>query len=270
MPPLIIAALGTVIYALIGSTAVSVQNSNQPVSPAASNEVVTPSPTEVPPTPAPTETPEEPGLIDSLLNRETQAAEMPEERISGIFTSTVQYWNDDIIRWSKEHEMDPDLIATIMQIESCGNDRAVSFSGVRGLFQVTGQNMGGLDPYNPDHAMAKGPGKVLKDQLAAANGDIRAAFAGYNGGPWARQWIAGEISRDKFIANYRSHPSGRWRALSSVMQKVNEVERYAQWSNIYFEAKDGQTETLTTWLDIGGGRMCNEAAAHLGLPPVHQ
>ena len=181
----------------------------------------------------------------------------PECKLADSFTPQVKHWEEEICRWSTEHQLDPDLIATLMQIESCGNSKAVSATGVRGLFQVTGANLDGQNPFNPDVSMAKGPGKVLKNELRATNGDIRAAMAGYNGGGLARKYIAGDINREDFISSLRAHGSGLWRSNSKALAKVNEVERYAQWSGIYFEAKENKSETLNEWLDLGGSRLCN-------------
>jgi hypothetical protein len=187
-------------------------------------------------------------------------------RISDTFTPEVKYWEEDICRWSKEHQMDPDLIATIMQIESCGDDRAVSATGVRGLFQVTGANLDGQNPFDPNVSMAKGPGKVLKSELEATNGNIKAALAGYNGGPWARQWVNGQLTTAQFVSRLRNHGSGFWRTPARANAKVNEVKWYAEWSNIFYEAKNNETDTLDKWLALGGSRLCTQAATRLGLP----
>ena len=56
--------------------------------------------------------------------------------LSPIFTPEVQYWASDIKRWSEVYGLDPDMVATIMQIESCGNPVVASPAGAQGLFQV--------------------------------------------------------------------------------------------------------------------------------------
>jgi hypothetical protein len=187
-------------------------------------------------------------------------------QISDTFTPEIKHWEADICRWSTEHQMDPDLIATIMQIESCGDDRAISSTGVRGLFQVTGANLDGQNPFDPNVSMAKGPGKVLKSELIASNGNIKAALAGYNGGPWARQWINGQLTTAQFVSRLRNHASGYWRTTAKANAKLNEVKWYAEWSNIYFEAKKDESTTLDKWLAMGGSRLCTQAASRLGLP----
>ena len=183
--------------------------------------------------------------------------------ISDTFSPEVKHWENDICRWSKEHGMDANLIATIMQIESCGNSVAISATGVRGLFQVTGANLDGQDPYDPNVSMAKGPGKVLKNELDASEGNVKAAMAGYNGGAKARDYIAGKITKDEFYWFLVNHPSRLWRTKSKALAKINEVERYAQWADIYFESESAKKDTLTTWWDLGGYRLCQSASSQI-------
>ena len=56
--------------------------------------------------------------------------------VSSGFTPQVMRWRDDIQRWAARSGLAPDLIATVIQIESCGDPRAVYGSGAMGLFQV--------------------------------------------------------------------------------------------------------------------------------------
>src|SRR5690349_7954215 len=56
--------------------------------------------------------------------------------LSPVFTKEVQHWGSDIVRWANAASIDPNLAATVMQIESCGDPRATSRSGAMGLFQV--------------------------------------------------------------------------------------------------------------------------------------
>ena len=56
--------------------------------------------------------------------------------LSPVFTPEVQHWADKIVSWSAVFKLDPNLAATVMQIESCGAPGAVSGAGAQGLFQV--------------------------------------------------------------------------------------------------------------------------------------
>ena len=57
--------------------------------------------------------------------------------ISPVFSPQIQHWAPQIVTWSAQYGLDPDIVATIMQIESCGDPQAVSNAGAQGLFQVS-------------------------------------------------------------------------------------------------------------------------------------
>jgi hypothetical protein len=163
--------------------------------------------------------------------------------LSNVFTIEVQHWNVSILRWASETGLDPNLIATVMQIESCGDPRAVSRVGAMGLFQVMPYHFyGDDDPYNPDTNAARGLAYLLKS-ITKSGGDVRLALAGYNGG-------VGVIGRSE----------NAWAA---------ETQRYAYWgSGIYNDAIQGTTESerLLEWLAAGGASLCQQAHQRLGLP----
>jgi hypothetical protein len=177
---------------------------------------------------------------------EAAAAEPAEpaqtHRISPVFSREVQHWNDQIIAWAAQHDLDPDKVATVMQIESCGDPNAVSRAGAQGLFQVMPFHFAaGEDMQDPDTNAFRGM-SYLVERLKQTNGDVGRAFAGYNGGH-----VAAGSSWD------------RW---------AHETQRYYVWSTgIYGEAKEGLTEspTLARWMDAGGASLCRQAAQRLGI-----
>jgi hypothetical protein len=162
--------------------------------------------------------------------------------LSPIFTPEVQHWSEKIAGWAEAVQLDSNLVATVMQIESCGWANAESSSGAQGLFQVmpwhfeTGDDM--LDPdTNAERGLA-----YLALGLQRANGDAGLALAGYNGGH-------GLIGRD----------SSLWPA---------ETRRYFYWgTGIYAEATSGEMPgaRLQEWLNAGGASLCEKAAEALGL-----
>ena len=164
--------------------------------------------------------------------------------LSPVFRPEVQYWSGAIQVWAAAAGLDPNLVATVMQIESCGDPRARSRSGAMGLFQVMPYHFaGGDDPYNPDTNALRGTA-YLKRSLDAASGDPRLALAGYNGG-------IGVISR----------PELSW---------PGETQRYAYWGiGIYAEASNGATESLRLqeWFATSGASLCRQAHARLGISP---
>jgi soluble lytic murein transglycosylase-like protein len=164
--------------------------------------------------------------------------------LSSVFTPEVAYWSDKIQAWSAAAGLDPNMVATVMQIESCGDPRALSRSGAMGLFQVMPYHFTTDDsPYDPDTNALRGL-DYLRRSLETAAGEARLAFAGYNGG-------IGIIGQTEF----------NWAA---------ETQRYAYWgSGIYAEASNGANESLRLeeWLQAGGASLCEQARVRLGINP---
>jgi len=163
--------------------------------------------------------------------------------LSPIFTKEVQHWANDILRWAAAASVDPDLAAVVMQIESCGDPRALSRSGAMGLFQVMPFHFHlGENPYNPDTNALRGL-NYLSRSLATGNGNARLALAGYNGG-------IGVISRSE-----RNWPA--------------ETKRYVYYgAPIYEDARAGAASSpmLEEWYGKYGAGLCNQAHKRLGLP----
>jgi soluble lytic murein transglycosylase-like protein len=162
--------------------------------------------------------------------------------VAPLFTPQVDYWSEEIRRWATQYNLDPNLLATVMQIESCGHDTVGSSAGAQGLFQVmpfhfqTGENM--LDP---DTNAMRGA-NFLNECLGYANGDPGLAMACYNGGP--------SVINRSF---------GNWAA---------ETQRYYTWGTaIYLDAQQNKavSQPLNDWLNAGGQSLCTRASDRLGL-----
>ncbi len=163
--------------------------------------------------------------------------------LSPIFTREVQHWENDILRWAEAAAVDPNLAATIMQIESCGDPRATSRSGAMGLFQVMPFHFRfGENPYNPETNALRGL-NYLARSLVSGSGNPRLAMAGYNGG-------IGVISRSEWL----------W---------PSETKRYVLYgAPIYEDAHSGAMSSimLTEWYQKYGVNLCRQAAQRLGIP----
>jgi soluble lytic murein transglycosylase-like protein len=163
--------------------------------------------------------------------------------LSPIFTKEVQHWGKDIVRWANAAGVDPNLAATVMQIESCGDPRATSRSGATSLFQVMPFHFKfGENPYEPETNASRGL-NYLSRSLQAAGGDARLALAGYNGG-------IGVISRSEWL----------W---------PSETRRYVLYgASIYEDARNGaaSSASLTEWYQKYGGSLCRQASQRLGIP----
>ncbi len=163
-------------------------------------------------------------------------------KISPIFRVEIQYWSESISRWAGAAGLDPNLVATVMQIESCGNPRARSSAGAAGLFQVMPSHFRfGDDPYEPDTNALRGLA-YLAASLQSAQGDARLALAGYNGG-------VGVIARAEWT----------WAA---------ETKRYVKYgAPIYADARSGlaSSPALDEWYQSYGVSLCRQASQRLGL-----
>lgn len=163
-------------------------------------------------------------------------------RISPFFAPSVQYWEDEIVIWAERHNLDPNIIATIMQVESCGDPQALSSAGAMGLFQVMPYHFNaGEDAYVPDINALRGM-NYMAERLIQTGGDVGKAFAGYNGGQAA--------------------------AASSWSNWANETQRYYTWTTgIYGDSVNGNStsDTLTQWYAAGGTSLCNQAESRLGI-----
>ena len=85
------------------------------------------------------------------------------------------------------HNIDTDLLASVVQAESAGNPRAVSRAGARGLMQLmpsTASTLGVQNSFAPEQNI--GGGTAYLDQLLTRyHDDIALAVAAYNAGPAA-------------------------------------------------------------------------------------
>jgi soluble lytic murein transglycosylase-like protein len=162
--------------------------------------------------------------------------------ISPLFTREVQYWAPQILSWAAAAGVDPNMAATIMQIESCGDPQAVSSAGASGLFQVMPFHFtDGEDRFNPDTNAFRGL-NYFAERMQQTGGDVGRAFAGYNGGHVAA--------------------GGTWDSWAP------ETQRYYTWSTGIFadvQAGNSSSETLNRWLQAGGAGLCQQAAQRLGL-----
>jgi soluble lytic murein transglycosylase-like protein len=163
--------------------------------------------------------------------------------LAPFFSSSVRFWGAAIQGWAAKWGLDPNLVATVMQIESCGDPAAASPAGANGLFQVMPFHFKSAEnPLDPETNARRGLA-YFKKSFDLAGGNIRQAFAGYNGGTA----LVGSDER----------------------QWPDETMNYAYWGDgIFREAqkKSSRSATLEEWLAHGGSRLCRQAAQRLNLP----
>lgn len=176
------------------------------------------------------------GLVADGVTR-IFASPPPSGAIAPLFTDEVLHWEESIERWATTYALDPNLLATVMQIESCGHPNVSSHAGAQGLFQVMPYHFAvGESQLDPDTNAMRGA-DVLNDCLRRTGGNAGLAMACYNGGPS----VIGKAYTDWF----------------------GEVQRYYTWgTGIYADAQKGRahSSTLDSWLNAGGINLCNLAA----------
>jgi len=92
-----------------------------------------------------------------------------------------------LTRAGQEHNLDVDLLASLVKTESDGDTRAVSRAGARGLTQLmpaTAKEMGVADSFKPDDNL-RGGATYLDALLTRYHDNLALALAAYNAGPEA-------------------------------------------------------------------------------------
>jgi soluble lytic murein transglycosylase-like protein len=90
-------------------------------------------------------------------------------------------------RAGNTHNIDEDLLASLVRAESGGQVRAVSRTGARGLMQLmpkTATELGVTDSFRPDENIAGGSA-YLDQLLTRYHDNVALALAAYNAGPAA-------------------------------------------------------------------------------------
>ncbi|MGC8856672.1 MAG: transglycosylase SLT domain-containing protein [Anaerolineae bacterium] len=173
----------------------------------------------------------------------TSLAENFASGLAPFFTPEVHYWSQAIVRWAADSGLEANLIAAVMQIESCGDPLARSHSGAMGLFQVMPYHFAADEnPYDAETNARRGL-NYLQRAWQAAGGEARLALAGYNGG-------IGVIGRSE----------AAWSA---------ETRRYVYYgAAIYEHARQGWSSSpaMDEWFRKYGAGLCRQAHQHLGLP----
>ena len=163
-----------------------------------------------------------------MASKNMVTSENATSELAVFFAAPVLLWEDEIVEWAADFELDPNLVATVMQIESCGNPYAVSHANAQGLFQVmpyhfaTGERM-----QDPDTNAMRGL-NYLKEALIFHNGDVRLALAAYNGGLTTSTW--------------------------SEFYWPEETRRYVYWGEQIYEDASGdalESARFNEWYSVG-------------------
>lgn len=122
-----------------------------------------------------------------------------------------------------EHNLDVELLASLVKAESGGNARAVSRAGARGLMQLmpgTAAGLGVEDSFKPDQNV-RGGSAYLDALLTRYHDQLALALAAYNAGPAA-------VDRYNGIPPYRETRAYVARVIHEFNRRVHAREAQAR------------------------------------------
>ena len=132
--------------------------------------------------------------LREITNSEIEVSDSAEDDAPEILELPVSNHNiDELIRDAAEkYGVDPRLVAAIAEVESNGNQYAISSAGAIGVMQLMPGTASalGVNPY-VEAENIEGGAKYISQMLTTFNGDVRRAVAAYNAGPGAVQRYGG-------------------------------------------------------------------------------
>ena len=192
-------------------------------------------------------------MTSSLNSQPVPLAPQSAAITSPWIPQNVRQWDGIIQEMAKKYNLDPNLIAIIMTIESGGNPRAQSGVGAQGLMQImplTAKDIASkhlkepvttYDIYDPRTNIEFGAAYLawLRDQFGSSsqapswNETVELVAAGYNGGPGAAKHVRqGDGLESIETVSYSRDAFNMWR------------ERHA-----------AQSPTYNRWLGRGGSAL---------------
>lgn len=114
------------------------------------------------------------------------SAAVPETKAAPVVLSAAEM-HEMLAHAGTEHNIDADLLASVVRAESGGQVRAVSHAGAQGLMQLmpgTADELGVKDAFQPDENIAGGTA-YLDALLTRYHDNVALALAAYNAGPAA-------------------------------------------------------------------------------------
>lgn len=123
---------------------------------------------------------------------------------------------------AEKYDVDPALVAAVIEAESRFKQRARSPRGARGLMQLmpgTGRWMGARDLYNPEQNVDAGV-KYLKYLNERFDGNLKMTIAAYNAGE-------GTVKRYDGIPPYRETRTYVKRVMNNYEKRNRELEKFS-------------------------------------------
>lgn len=139
------------------------------------------------------------------------------------FFSNAMPFGDLIHEKARKYDVDPALVAAVVETESRFHARAQSQVGARGLMQLmprTGRWLGAKNLYDPEQNVDAGV-KYLKYLQGRFDGNLKKAIAAYNGGE-------GNVKRYNGVPPFRETRSYVKKVMTKYNQRTNQLKQYEQ------------------------------------------
>lgn len=117
------------------------------------------------------------------------------QQTSTAFHAGMKRFAPEIRQVAAEHDLAPELLHAVVQVESGYNPKAISPKGATGLMQLmpaTARRLGVTDSRDP-LANLRGGARYLRNLIGMFDGDLQLALAAYNAGEAAVHRHAGTI-----------------------------------------------------------------------------
>ena len=168
----------------------------------------------------------------------TADASQPSQKKHGVFFDEMKRINESVraaffaeeipfgeLIWekSKKYNVDPALVAAVIEQESRFKPRAKSHVGAKGLMQLmprTGRWMGARDFYDPEQNVDAGV-KYIAYLNKRFDGDTKKIIAAYNGGE-------GNVMRYKGIPPFRETRTYVKKVMKNYDKRTAQIEKYEQ------------------------------------------
>ncbi len=198
---------------------------------------------------------------DYIRNKQTPLPYQPGGITAKWIPGSVRHWQNTINEMGKKYNVDPNLIAIIMTMESGGSAKAESEAGAKGLMQITPLTGGDIaakflkepvkkyDLMDPRTNIEFGTAYLayLRDTFGTAKQGpewtttVELVAAGYNGGPGTASALEkGEGLRDTQPVIYSRDAFNMWR-----------------------ERNAAKSPTFERWAERGGSRLLDAANTEL-------
>ncbi|MFL6244677.1 MAG: lytic transglycosylase domain-containing protein [Thermoanaerobaculia bacterium] len=139
-----------------------------------------------------------------------------------FFAEEIPY-GELIYEKALKYDVDPALVAAVIEQESRFKPRARSHVGARGLMQLmprTGRWMGARDLYNPEQNVDAGV-RYIKYLDKRFNGDVKKIIAAYNGGE-------GNVMRYRGVPPFRETRQYVRKVMKNYDKRTRQMEKYEQ------------------------------------------